>query len=190
MYQPGVTSKHYGGINPYALGFAMMRDIRRVCENPTDEDRAWFRDQGIAGSDWKKTLDFAMRNFKDESFIAQYLSPKLMRDFHLFAIVDDDNDTKLEISAIHDDEGYRYIREKLAAQYNLGNREPDIQVVRVDVKGDRSLTLQFTPRDRHRLDDDSTEEVLKHAARLWGFNVDLRYPDDGFICSVEASDEE
>jgi stage V sporulation protein R len=32
------------------------------------------------GGDWLKTLDFAMRNFKDESFIAQYLSPKLMRD--------------------------------------------------------------------------------------------------------------
>ena len=44
---------------------------------------AWFPD--IAGSDWLKALEFAMRNFKDESFIAQYLSPKLIRDFHLFA---------------------------------------------------------------------------------------------------------
>ena len=32
-----------------------------------------------------------MRNFKDESFIAQYLSPQLMRDLRLFSILDDEN---------------------------------------------------------------------------------------------------
>ena len=74
------------GINPYALGFAMFSDLRRICETPDAEDRAWFPD--IAGSDWRKTLDFAMRNFKDESFIAQYLSPRLIREFHLFAVAD------------------------------------------------------------------------------------------------------
>lgn len=37
-----------------------------------------------------KSLDFAMRNFKDESFITQYLSPKLIRDLKLFSIMDDD----------------------------------------------------------------------------------------------------
>ena len=29
----------YHGINPYALGFAMMADIRRISESPTPEDR-------------------------------------------------------------------------------------------------------------------------------------------------------
>src|SRR5690606_14253391 len=60
--QPGCDHPAYRGINPYALGFAMMQDIRRICENPTDEDRAWFPD--FAGSNWLTTLDFAMRNFK------------------------------------------------------------------------------------------------------------------------------
>ena len=64
----------------------MFSDLRRICEKPDAEDRAWFPD--IAGSDWRKTLDFAMRNFKDESFIAQYLSPRLIREFHLFAVAD------------------------------------------------------------------------------------------------------
>ncbi|MGK3879492.1 SpoVR family protein, partial [Enterococcus faecium] len=86
-------------LNPYALGFAMYTDIKRICEAPTDEDRAWFPD--IAGSDWLPTLDHAMRNFKDESFIGQYLSPKVMRDFRLFAILDDEAKAEYEISAIH-----------------------------------------------------------------------------------------
>jgi stage V sporulation protein R len=25
---------HYSGINPYALGFAMMSDIKRICQEP------------------------------------------------------------------------------------------------------------------------------------------------------------
>jgi spore cortex formation protein SpoVR/YcgB (stage V sporulation) len=44
IYQPPVEHPAYSGINPYALGFAMYRDIRRICESPTDEDRRWFPD--------------------------------------------------------------------------------------------------------------------------------------------------
>ncbi|KOO16800.1 SpoVR family protein [Vibrio xuii] len=168
--QPAYNSPYFSGINPYALGFAMFRDIRRICEEPTDEDREWFPD--LAGSDWLEAVHFAMKNFKDESFISQYLSPKLMRDFKLFAIVDDDRKNYIEVSAIHDDSGYRAIREKLAAQYNLSNLEPNIQVFNVDVRGDRSLTLQYVPHDRIPLDD-SYDEVLKHLYRLWGFDVIL-----------------
>ncbi|MFI4940046.1 MAG: SpoVR family protein [Burkholderiales bacterium] len=170
VYQPPVGSPHYNGINPYALGFGMMRDIRRICEAPTEEDRAWFPD--IAGSDWRSTLDFAMRNFKDESFIAQFLSPKLIRDFHLFAVLDNDKDEKLEVSAIHDESGYHYLRHRLAEQYNLGNREPNIQVWSVNMKGDRALTLRHTQFQRRPLNHQS-EEMLRHVARLWGFDVRL-----------------
>ncbi|MCZ4293659.1 SpoVR family protein [Vibrio sinaloensis] len=168
--QPPYNSPYFSGINPYALGFAMFRDIRRICEEPTDEDREWFPD--LAGTDWLEAVHFAMKNFKDESFISQYLSPKLMRDFKLFAIVDDDRKNYIEVSAIHNDSGYQAIREKLAAQYNLSNLEPNIQVFNVDVRGDRSLTLQYVPHDRIPLDD-SYEEVLKHLYRLWGFDIKL-----------------
>ena len=30
------------GFNPYALGYAMMSDIERMCREPTKEDREWF----------------------------------------------------------------------------------------------------------------------------------------------------
>jgi spore cortex formation protein SpoVR/YcgB (stage V sporulation) len=164
----------YSGINPYALGFAMFTDLRRICENPTDEDRRWFPE--LAGSDWVKSLDFAMRNFKDESFIAQYLSPKLIRELKLFAVLDDDQDDKLEIAAIHDDAGYRKVRQLLAEQYNLGNREPNIQVYNVDVYGDRSLTLRHFMHNRRPLGE-STPEMLRHIARLWGYNVRIESVD-------------
>ena len=173
--QPPVTARWYNGINPYALGFAMYQDIKRICVDPTDEDRAWFPD--LAGSDWRESLEFAMRNFKDESFISQYLSPKLIRDFRFFAIRDDDKDDKLEISSIHDEEGYRDIRSKLAEQYNLGSREPNIQVWSVNVRGDRSLTLRHVMHNRRPLEEQSAQEVLKHVCRLWGFDVKLESVD-------------
>ncbi|TIC83065.1 SpoVR family protein [Crenobacter intestini] len=175
VMQPPVTSQWYSGINPYALGFGMYQDIKRICEAPTDEDRVWFPD--IAGSPWRDTLDFAMKNFKDESFIAQYLSPKLIRDFRLFSIRDDDRDDKLEVSAIHDEAGYRQVRELLADQYNLGSREPNIQVWSVNMRGDRSLLLRHTMHNRRPLDRGSAVEVLRHVARLWGFDVRMESVD-------------
>ena len=171
IYQPPFDSDWFSGINPYALGFAMMQDIRRMCENPTDEDRQWFPE--IAGSDWLETIKFAMRTFKDESFILQYLSPKVIRDLKLFAIADDEKDDHLQVAAIHDDPGYRRVRELLAAQYNLGNNEPNIQVWEVDRRGDRSLTLRHQRHEGKPLGK-STERMLKHLHRLWGFDVHLQ----------------
>ena len=170
LTQPGYDSPHFGGINPYALGFAMFRDLRRICEDPTDEDRRWFPD--IAGSNWIETLDFAMRNFKDESFIAQYLSPKVIRDLRLFCLVDDDREATRRIGAIHDDAGYAQVREMLSQQYSLAEREPNIQVTKVDLHGDRTLTLQHFQRDRRPLQADHRQVIL-HLAQLWGFKVRL-----------------
>ena len=183
VYQPPYNSPHYGGINPYALGFAMWRDIRRICEHPSDEDREWF--PAIAGSNWRDTFEFALHNFKDESFIAQYLSPQLMRDFRFFSVLDDDAREKLQIQAIHNDSGYRALRSQLSDQYNLGSREPNIQVWNVDLRGDRSLTLRHFSQQRRPLDE-SSKVVLEHVAYLWGFTVRLESQDSHDNVSLVA----
>lgn len=187
VYQPPYNSPHYSGINPYALGFAMFRDLRRLCESPTDEDKYWFPD--YAGSDWLTTLHFAMENFKDESFISQFLSPTVMRDLRLFAIDDDDQCNYLQVSAIHNEEGYRRLRQKISAQYNLSQLEPNIQVYNVALKGDRSLILRYVPHERIPLAD-SRHEVIKHLQRLWGFGVTLEQEDaDGKIQIIAQNPE-
>ncbi len=185
VYQPTVHDRHYSGINPYALGFAMMRDIRRICEDPTDEDRKWFPD--ITGSDWRSTLDTAMRNYRDESFIAQFLSPRLIREFRLFSLLDDDRNDHLRVEAIHDDAGYRDVRRALAAQYELSANDPNIQVWDVDIRGSRALTLRHFEHERRTLDDDASE-VLKHVARLWRFPVRLESvaPDGEVTGSIDC----
>ncbi|NQY83713.1 MAG: SpoVR family protein [Alcanivorax sp.] len=179
IYQPPFDSPYYSGINPYALGFAMFQDIRRICEAPTDEDRQWFPD--IAGSDWLATLKFAMESFKDESFIQQFLSPRLIREFKLFSLIDDSERDYIEINAIHNEPGYQAIRNRLSEQYNLSIQEPNIQVYSADVRGDRSLTLQHLRQHHRPLEADTAQEVLRHLHRLWGFDVHLESVDNGSV---------
>ncbi len=168
-----------GSLNPYALGFAIFRDLRRMCENPTDEDRQWF--PNVAGKDWIPTLKAAMENHKDESFVLQYLSPKVMRDFKLFSFQDDSKADFVEITAIHDDDGYKRLREDLASQYRLADRELQIEVAKYDYRGDRSLTLQHTIRNGVPIHDEYAKDTLKHLFYLWGHSVILHSVDQNGI---------
>ena len=178
IYQPPFDSPHYSGINPYALGFAIFMDIKRICEAPCEEDQAWFPD--IAGTPWRETLEFAMRNFKDESFIQQFLSPKVMRDHKLFLVVDDDQAETLQVAAIHNEQGYRRVRDALATQYALSVREPNIQVVEAAIRGDRSLTLHHVQDSRRPLGR-SVYPVMRHLQQLWGFPVHLVSLEEGRV---------
>lgn len=170
IHQLPYNSPHFTGINPYTLGYHMMQDIKRICENPTEEDKHWF--PYLANTDWLTSLHTAMRNYKDESFIAQYLSPHLIRELKLFHLIDDDKQAEFYINAIHNEQGYQAIRNALSRQYNLGSFEPDIQVYSVDLEGSRALTLHYIQQDRVPLGE-TTEEVLKHLYTLWKFPVIL-----------------
>jgi spore cortex formation protein SpoVR/YcgB (stage V sporulation) len=172
VFQPDFDDPRYSGINPYALGFAMMEDIRRISERPTQEDRDWFPDFAGAG-DWRAVLKDAWANYRDESFILQYLSPKVMRDMRLFLVHDSAEESHVEIEAIHNDQGFRDVRERLAAQYDLGAHEPNIQVVAADLDGDRMLTLRHTVHKGRTLDPKTRDDVLWHVHRLWGHKIKL-----------------
>ena len=176
VYQPSFDSGHYGGMNPYALGFAMMRDIKRMCEEPTDEDRDWFPE--FAGNgDALGTLKEAWAEFRDDSFILQYLSPHLIRQFRLFHIHDRSDSPFVQVQAIHDEIGYRNVRRKLSEQYDTGVRDPDIQVVSADLSGDRRLVLHHRVRDGILLDKSQCDRTLLHVAHLWGYRVKLMEMD-------------
>jgi len=109
-----------------------------------------------------------------------------MRDFRLFAIHDDDRQSELEVKAIHDETGYRELRQAISQQYDLGTREPNIQVWNVNRRGDRTLTLRHTQYQDRPLGD-STLEVLRHAARLWGFGVSLESVNSAGLVTREWS---
>ena len=172
VFQPDFDDRRFGSINPYALGYAMMTDIKRICLEPTEEDRDWFP-QFAGSGDWVATLKDAWANYRDESFIEQFLSPKVMRDLRLFQLADKADDPIYRVASIHNETGYRAIRSALARQYDAGVADPNIQVADVDLKGDRKLFLEHRMHRGVPLHDATRDMVLAHVERLWGHDVML-----------------
>jgi len=171
VFQPDFDHPGYSGLNPYAVGFGMMQDIQRVCLTPTDEDREWLPE--IAGSgDWVNVLKEGWANHRDESFVRQYLSPAFMRKMKFFDL-QDDTKSDLLVKAIHNERGYRTVRTNLANQYDVVQNEPEIEVVDVDLAGDRRLMLQHRVYAGILTNEKDTKMVLQHLANLWGYEVTL-----------------
>lgn len=162
--------KYYSGFNPYALGFDIYTDIKRICENPTKEDEEYF--PHLVGQNWLDTCLNAVVDYRDESFIAQFLSPTVMRKWGLFEITNKEDDAHVTISSIQNEKGYNAVRQTLSQQYSLSNMQPNIQVTDANFRGDRSLTLQFTSSNNRRLDH-RVGPVLDQVRRLWGYDVKL-----------------
>jgi len=173
VFQPDFDDPRFSGFNPYALGFAMMKDIERIVSSPDDEDREWFPD--IAGTgDVMAVLRDVWANYRDESFISQCLSPRLIRSWRLFHLHDDPGQTAgVKVDAIHNERGYRRVRRELARLYDVGYIDPNIEVVDVDLAGDRRLMLRHAVVKGAQLNEADAKRVLQHLADLWSYDVSL-----------------
>jgi spore cortex formation protein SpoVR/YcgB (stage V sporulation) len=170
-----VRQPEYTRLNPYALGFAAWNEIKRVCEKPTAEDREFLPE--IAGSDWLETFHDVMQNYRDESFLLQFLTPKLVRDFRLMNIQTREGLDHWTVEDTAGSEGFKAIRSQLAAQYRLESVMPEISVVRYARDTDRKLTLQFQSYNGRSLVEEETKQTLKQLRLLWGFDVQLEAVD-------------
>ena len=172
VMQPAWNDRRFSGLNPYALGFAMMRDIERMTMTPTEEDREWFPD--LAGNgDLMGTMKQVWAEYRDDSFIMQFLSPKVIRDFRMFEVRDKSAAPAVAVTSIHDEHGYRKVRRTLAQHYAVSAQDPDLQIVDADLAGSRRLLVSHRVRNGVLLDKTNCERMLQHLARLWGYRVKL-----------------
>lgn len=157
--------------NPYWLGFNMFAEIKRVCQEPTKEDEQHFPD--LVGTDWLAAHHNAVNNFRDESFISQFLTPNMVRKERMFMLEDNSGHVDYKIGKIHNERGFSDIRSALADRYRVGNLFPDIQIVDSNSSGDRTLQLVHTSYDGILLDYKTAKQTLHHLKALWGYNVEL-----------------
>ena len=182
LYQPEFDSKHYNGLNPYYLGFEIFSDIKRMCEYPDDEDREYFPD--IVGTSWIDTLLDAVDNYRDESFIRQFLGPKVIRKMKLFNIADDKNADHYVVKEIHNREDLSKLRTALADKYEVDEYVPKLEIVQADIKTDRTLTIGYQSKHGRKLSSDS-DKVLAHIHHLWGYPVRIVDADAGVLFSKD-----
>jgi spore cortex formation protein SpoVR/YcgB (stage V sporulation) len=116
-----------------------------------------------------------MSEYRDETFILQFLTPKIARDLGLFAIRDTGANTNhLEVTETTRQYSFEALREKLAAQHRRDYFVPDLQAIRIDRQQNNRLVIQHNLVNDRPLDERSAVQVLSYLARLWQHDVVLR----------------
>src|SRR5262245_14059455 len=101
-----------------------------------------------------------------------------MRQMRMFHLHDDPADEAgIKVEAIHDERGYRRVRRQLARQHDVGWIDPHIEVVDVDLAGDRRLMLRHAVVNGALLEEADVKRVLQHLADLWSYDVLLTEVD-------------
>jgi stage V sporulation protein R len=62
----------------------------------------------------------------------------------------------------------------LAREYECARIDPEIEIIDVNLRGDRKLILEHRVHDGQRLDRKSLRGTLQHIRNLWGYAVSLR----------------
>lgn len=165
VYQPDYSPQ----MNPYALGFAMFMDIKRMSEDPDEEDKKLF--PTIAGGDWLENVKYAMENYNDSSFIMQYLSPKVVKKLNLMRL--DVSTTKrgshndyYDVLATSDEQDLHAIREALAQSTTMDHMRPRI-LAKVE-KCKQVKILKLGPMDNVKVGKLAT--AIEY---LWGTHYEL-----------------
>lgn len=169
--QPGHDHPYYSGINPYALGYSMFTDLKRICTNPTDEDREYF--PTLVDTEWLPTLTDIMENYRDESFVLQFLSPAVARKFKFLVASNDEESMYTTISDVHDADGLSSIRRALSNQYSNHYYIPHIEIYRADLQGSRTLYMRHRTNTNNKLSKTDIEMCMAYIELLWGYNIDL-----------------
>ena len=93
----------------------------------------------------------------------------------VYPLVDHPFDGALHVAEIE----HHALLIQLAAQHDVGNQVPNIEISAVDWHGDRTLTLCQHVTNRRTLHAEEATAVMRHVEKLWGFPVTLEQECDG-----------
>lgn len=161
-------------INPYAIGFELVREAMRLAEEPTDEEARLM--PGVCGIGRERALRDVLEWHTSESLIREYLTPRLLREFRLFVLENDATKDHYLVTAIHDPDGWEEVSRRLGEAWDPTSAIPDVRVRGTSNHGIR-LDLIHVARRGERLCPKNTPAVLAALRDLWGGPVRIQTVD-------------
>lgn len=119
-------------INPYAMGFNILMDVKRICTNPTKEETKLYPE--IANTDPIETIKYIISSYKDSSFILNFLSAKVAKDLRLVGLKD--NPDHYVVNSTHHPDHLIDLRKSLSKQYEYENMQPQVEVTKFSPAGE------------------------------------------------------
>jgi stage V sporulation protein R len=165
----GVLATSRMRINPYHVGYNILRDIERRWDNPTEEERVKLGRQPGQGM---AQLFNVRETESDASLIRNYLTKELVEelDLYLYRKVDD------EWVIVEKD--WEKVRDGLAASMtNYGI--PHIVIWDADYNGNTELMLKHYAEEGQELDILYAERTLEHLYRIWSRPVHIETMREG-----------
>ena len=162
LTQRKFNEQGFSGYNPYALGFSMFKDIKEK-----------------AGGEWVDVWLDAVENYKDDSFIRQFLSEEVVKEYKMMEISNKEKDSYIEVSGIQNKTDFDSIRESLADNYSLAVMQPNIEIINANITGNRYLEMNHTSYNGSKLDKKTMINTLAYMHKLWGYPTTMQttYPD-------------
>jgi len=179
MHVGVIASGHRYGLNPYAVGYHIWRDLEQRWEHPEDEE-TWYgeRFRRGGGEGLAKVLAVAA-DYRDSEFVRAFLTEKLVEDLDLYVYRFQGNAQKQEGAWTVDDKPWQRVRDAIVDELtSLG--VPSISVVDGDYHGHGELLLVHDAASNPwPLDQDYAKRTLALIHRLWGKPVHLETTLDG-----------
>ena len=170
VFQPALQRPPLQRHQPLRAGLRHDERHQAHLPEPTAEDREWFPE--IAGSRrchgrCAGLGGLSRRELRPAVPVAQADArlPPVRRQRQL-------RDAVLEVTAIHDEPGYRDLRRALSRHYDVAAQDPDLQITDADLSGSRRLVVTHRVRNGVLLDKEA-ERTLQYLAQLWGYRVKL-----------------
>jgi stage V sporulation protein R len=161
-----VVRPHPGGLNPYHIGLKVWDDIKRLHDEPTEEE---LREGHRPATSGRKAMFAAREADRDVSFLRRYLSERMMRELDLFQYEQRNED--YVVTKVSDKESWREVKETLLKSIGTGTI-PVIKITDADFGGNRTLYMVHEHDGRDLLLE-YAERTLQHLHRLWGREVAL-----------------
>lgn len=153
------------GINPYLTGTNIYAEIKRICENPTEEEKERWPWAGNIS--WDEKRSELVKSYDDVALLSEFLSPTVCEKSRLFyeprTLEQFKNLVVLEEEA-------KKVREYLVnGKATLGI--PYVEIVNADYKHTGALLLEHRHDGKLGLDEEYTRGTLPHIRDLWGHTV-------------------